>query len=648
MQSIRVLTMAVLALTACGNKDGASLVPGDGLGEPDRVAQADVPARPDTAVDATPDCGECPWDRTCSDEGVCVPHPCQSTKDCPGDLVCAQELGDCVHCVGPEDCKEGLFCGADHRCHETYACTSDKDCKDYEMVCDKEAEICVQCLTVLDCGDGEYCEAGFCLAAACEVGTAKCVGDEVHGCPDGKEWVVAQTCTEKQYCEEGECKDLLCESGEVWCEEDVYKVCAADGKTVQYEEDCGSNGKHCFAGACIDTLCVPDSTFCVDGDTAAACTSDGMNSVPADCPGQHFCKVATGTCQPWACEPGLATCQGSTATVCDAIGSGLASQTDCAGLGKQCSAGQCVDCQPQCQQKECGENGCGGSCGSCGEDEACVDEVCVPELPDCPTDKNCADLECGLDAVCGEPCGECPEGQSCDGGKCVGCVKPTGSKTFEYTGQMEEFIVPKCVSEVAIEAWGAAGQNDYGAQCEEYLGKGGFASCQLSVQTGEVLLVSVGQHPSCGLAPGGWNGGGWSGGGGASDIRKGGDDLEDRVVVAAGGGAGRQYVFGGSGGGLKGEVGQAHPSELNAEPGQGGTQDSGGIGGSSSPTKDGKFGSGGGTSKSGYTGGGGGWYGGGAGYKAGGGGGSSYFGGCVSGSTQDGVKEAHGKIVISW
>jgi formylglycine-generating enzyme len=420
MQYIRVIMLSLLALTACGNKVGASLVPEEVVAVPDEVVREDVPIRSDAPADASKGCGECPWDRTCSDEGACVPHPCQSTKDCPGDLVCAQELGDCVHCVGPEDCKEGLFCGADHRCHETYVCTSDKDCKDYEMVCDKDKEICVQCLTVLDCGDGEYCEAGFCLAAVCEAGTAKCVGDEVHGCPDGKKWVIAQTCTGKQYCEEGECSDLLCEPGEVWCEEEVYKVCAADGKSVQYEEDCSSNGKHCFAGACIETVCVPDSTFCVDGDTAAACAADGMSSIPADCPGQHYCKAATGTCQPWACDPGLATCQGSTATVCDAVGSGLASQTDCAGLGKQCSGGQCVDCQPQCQQKECGDDGCGGSCGSCGEDETCMDGACAPKCGD----GMCQDSD-------GESCESCPA----DCGGCPGLCEPACSLDREECTQ---------------------------------------------------------------------------------------------------------------------------------------------------------------------------------------------------------------------
>lgn len=44
-----------------------------------------------------------------------------------------------------------------------------------------------------------------------------------------------------------------------------------------------------------------------------------------------------------------------------------------------------LNCIPQCKDKTCGENGCGGSCGECsGETPYCYEGVCVPE---CATEK---------------------------------------------------------------------------------------------------------------------------------------------------------------------------------------------------------------------------------------------------------------------
>ena len=51
--------------------------------------------------------------------------------------------------------------------------------------------------------------------------------------------------------------------------------------------------------------------------------------------------------------------------------------------GKICSAGKCVNnsggagtCTPNCADKSCGDNGCGGSCGACVEGESCNVGVC--------------------------------------------------------------------------------------------------------------------------------------------------------------------------------------------------------------------------------------------------------------------------------
>ena len=72
-------------------------------------------------------------------------------------------------------------------------------------------------------------------------------------------------------------------------------------------------------------------------------------------------------------------------------------------------------CVPACLDKDCGDDGCGGSCGECGEDEECVqgfcqEGACVPA---------CDGKECGDDG-CGGVCGVCGAGMTCNAsGQCV-------------------------------------------------------------------------------------------------------------------------------------------------------------------------------------------------------------------------------------
>ena len=86
------------------------------------------------------------------------------------------------------------------------------------------------------------------------------------------------------------------------------------------------------------------------------------------------------------------------------------------GEGQECSdAGICVAvCTPFCENKECGDDGCGGSCGECDDDLVCAGGLCRPGCqPYCP-----ALVPCGDDG-CGGSCGECDGQQSCVGGECV-------------------------------------------------------------------------------------------------------------------------------------------------------------------------------------------------------------------------------------
>lgn len=106
----------------------------------------------------------------------------------------------------------------------------------------------------------------------------------------------------------------------------------------------------------------------------------------------------------------------------------------CGGSCGQCPTGTLCDgqlCQPDssctsnCTGKDCGDDGCGGLCGVCPEEHICEEGLCQdtasPCLPDCNT------KECGNDG-CGGSCGACEGGLFCDSGQCA-CQPNCDGKT---------------------------------------------------------------------------------------------------------------------------------------------------------------------------------------------------------------------------
>jgi hypothetical protein len=224
--------------------------------------------------------------------------------------------------------------------------------------------------------------------------------------------------------------------------------------------------------------------------------------------------------------------------------------------------------------------------------------------------------------------------------------------TFNYTGAVQTYKAP-IDGFYQLECWGAQGGHKSGNGA-----KGGYASGIIYLTKDEILYVYVGACPNINTI---WNGGGSStySGGDASDIRRGGQTLYDRIIVAGGGGGtgygpgGTFNYIGGVGGGLVGGDGQG-PSWYQ---GHGGNQTAGGLRGSrlnSWPNvQSGDFGVGG-TAVGNYNGGGGGggWYGGGSGScgdseDGGGGGGSSFVGSLLYSNTIAGANTGNGKVVIS-
>ena len=129
---------------------------------------------------------------------------------------------------------------------------------------------------------------------------------------------------------------------------------------------------------------------------------------------------------------------------------------------------------------------------------------------------------------------------------------------FDYTGNTQYFIAP-ADGEYTLTVAGAQG-GDHNITPKEPAkgcgGDGGTSTGKIKLKKGETLAIEVGNKPS------GYNGSyngsdsGWLGvaangiyvegslvaGGGATDIRKGGNGIDNRVIVAGGGGGATYYV----------------------------------------------------------------------------------------------------------
>ena len=233
------------------------------------------------------------------------------------------------------------------------------------------------------------------------------------------------------------------------------------------------------------------------------------------------------------------------------------------------------------------------------------------------------------------------------------------TQVYNYTGAVQTFTVPAGVTQMTIDAKGAQGGGTFG-------GNGGRTQAVISVTPGEVLNLYIGSKPTIQMGPGGYNGGGavtalpcggpsdGFPGGGATDIRRAGTTLINRIIVAGGGGGqGYSNGLGGLGGALIG--GDGFESWIAGTSGKGGTQSAGGAGGiySAGTAPSGSLGIGGnsGPTSTYCTGGagGGGYYGGGGGYVSAGGGGSNYvLAGATSTIFTQGTQTGNGQLSISY
>ena len=370
--------------------------------------------------------GDCDEGETCGPDHLC--HgvvPCTSDKDCKDyGLLCDLDAGVCVQCLKSAHCAEDEYCqdsyclpdvcaAGESHCEEgqVLACSDDgsgwvpaeacgegqycdegachdQNCAPGETFCD--GDIAKECdeigrgvVAEWDCTlEDAFCLEGMCSICACEPGAKFCVDDTTAGecIQDCLDWF-ASPCSAEHFCTIGVCAPWACEPDSVFCDGEAAWVCDSTGGSAQLEEDCSDTGLHCFEGACIATICVPGEFFCDDDFTKAECSQDGQDFTTEPCPDENYCDA--GECFPWFCTPSSTFCTGEVAKVCDSKGSAVTNELDCSAAGQYCADGACIDCQPECEGKTCGPDGCGGECGQCEPGQVCINGICPPPGMEC-------------------------------------------------------------------------------------------------------------------------------------------------------------------------------------------------------------------------------------------------------------------------
>ena len=213
-------------------------------------------------------------------------------------------------------------------------------------------------------------------------------------------------CGPSESCVDGVCEPLPIPP--VWS---CAKKAWADGVTCDC--GCGALDPDCAVASnpvsgCKSGKCQTDGSCqaCVPQCSGKACGDDGCGGLCGICdePGKSACVA--GVCQ--ACVP---DCAGK---ACGADGCG--GQCGACGPGLKCAFDQCV--YPPAEESCLGHCGAYASSG-CGCTAACASDAnCCVDVGLCGCLPKCDGIACGDDG-CGGTCGSCAAGSNCIGGACL-------------------------------------------------------------------------------------------------------------------------------------------------------------------------------------------------------------------------------------
>ncbi|MBW2700697.1 MAG: putative metal-binding motif-containing protein [Deltaproteobacteria bacterium] len=205
--------------------------------------------------------------------------------------------------------------------------------------------------------------------------------------------------------------------------------CGSCGDNCQADSTCTGNVCTCDHLACVSDCCAwgevcYNSSCCMPNCTSRECGSDGCGDSCGTCSLTGETCNGSGLC---VCDSSHTDCDGNQLNGCECDTSDT----------NVCYNNAC--CTPNCSGRECGTDGCGGSCGNCGTNEECNAGTCECDAnhEDCDNNEscecdvsgssfcynnfcctpNCSGRECGTDG-CGGSCGNCDANEVCNAGTC--------------------------------------------------------------------------------------------------------------------------------------------------------------------------------------------------------------------------------------
>ena len=251
-------------------------------------------------------------------------------------------------------------------------------------------------------GSSKSCDAGETKACGCTDGTtsSKVCGDDDRwkACACG----VPDTTPVDPYADVDDGKETTVPVDSTLCELACQgKQCGPDG--------CGGSCGQCPAGmSCSDFECVSgETTACGEFmDCIRGCYELFAESGSPDGCDETTCPVPQDELD--ALMP-IMECMGTECPGEEPDPSCVLAAFDgaCAGLIETCKGGGST-CQPACGDRDCGDDGCGGSCGSCDDGASCSDGYCMG------SECSCDGQTCGPNP-CGDSCGVCDSGLACLG-----------------------------------------------------------------------------------------------------------------------------------------------------------------------------------------------------------------------------------------
>ncbi|MCA9537832.1 MAG: chitobiase/beta-hexosaminidase C-terminal domain-containing protein, partial [Myxococcales bacterium] len=189
---------------------------------------------------------------------------------------------------------------------------------------------------------------------------------------------------------------------------------------------------------------------------AAACGDDGGDDGPKpDIEDQG---------PPRECEENARRCAGD--RVIELCRGGQWAELGPCSAEQVCDRGLCTarPCEPDCGSAECGDDGCGGACGTCAANEACV-------AGQCATLSACGDGACvGTEtcATCPADCGACCGDDACDPAAnedCATCPADCACPQGEVCSPLARACVPGCTPDCTDAECGDDGCNGSCGRC---------------------------------------------------------------------------------------------------------------------------------------------------------------------------------------